>query len=59
VISRLKQYRNKVTLSVPDRQAAAQVSVKVQEASACGYETVTETRRAQEQAIASVEQISS
>jgi hypothetical protein len=55
VISQFKHDQTKVTLPVPDRPAWREPSVPVPDAFACGYETATETRKAQEQAIASAE----
>jgi hypothetical protein len=55
VISQFKRDQAKVTVPVPDRRALREPSVEVQDAFACGYETATETRKSQEQAIASAE----
>lgn len=56
VITQFKREQTKVTLPVPDRRALREPSVPMEDALACGYETATETRKAQEQAIASAEQ---
>jgi hypothetical protein len=55
VISQFKRDQAKVTVPVPDRRALHEPSVEVQDVFACGYETATETRKSQEQAIASAE----
>jgi FMNH2-dependent dimethyl sulfone monooxygenase len=56
VISRFKRDQTKVTLPAPEPRAWREPSVPVPDAFACGYETATETRKAQEQAISSAEQ---
>jgi hypothetical protein len=56
VISQFKRDQTKVTLPVPDRRASREPTIPGQDAFACGYETAVETRKAQEQAIASTEQ---
>jgi dimethylsulfone monooxygenase len=56
VISQLKQDQTKVTLTVPKQSVPRELSVPARDAAfACGYETATETRKAQEQAIATAE----
>jgi FMNH2-dependent dimethyl sulfone monooxygenase len=60
VISRLKQDQTKVTFTVPNQSVVRELSAPDRDAVfTCGYETATETRKAQEQAIASAEQSSS
>jgi FMNH2-dependent dimethyl sulfone monooxygenase len=56
VISRVRRDQTKITLPMPDQRTLREPSSTGQEAFACGYETATETRKAQEQAIASAEQ---
>ena len=56
VISQFKRDQTKVTLPVPNQRALRKPSSPVQDTFACGYETATETRKAQEEAIASAEQ---
>jgi FMNH2-dependent dimethyl sulfone monooxygenase len=56
VITQLRQDQTKFTLTVPDRSAVRELAVSEQNTGfACGYETATETRKAQEQAITSAE----
>jgi dimethylsulfone monooxygenase len=56
VISQLKQDQTKVTLTVPKQSVPGEPYVPARDAAfACGYETATETRKAQEQAIATAE----
>lgn len=56
VIGQFKRDQTKLTLPVPDQRAWREPSIPVEDGFACGYETATETRKAQEQAIASAEQ---
>jgi hypothetical protein len=57
VISQFKEDRTKVTLTVPNQSVVRELSAPDRDAAfVCGYETATETRKAQEQAIASAEQ---
>jgi hypothetical protein len=57
VISQFKEDQTKVTLTVPNQSVVRELSAPDRDAAfACGYETATETRKAQEQAIASAEQ---
>jgi hypothetical protein len=56
VITQLRQEKTKFTLTVPDRSVVGKLAVSEQNTGlACGYETATETRKAQEQAIKSAE----